>query len=279
MVDSYPLSNASNPSQFVRRPAGITTGPDGNLWFTEDNNMIGRMSPANPGAFEEFPILTPDSGPFSIAAGSDGGLWFTEWNVPQIGRIDPVTHVVEEFTIPSGGHPFDITAASDGNLWFTETYGEHVGRVFLKPPFEPPWWRRIFFPNNFNALWWLHSNPHMAAMLGDVFYLPAKASFALVGMPVGALTYIGTLGNAAAAGAVWTASTRGDYVITPDMVRRDITPRFVGPGRSAAQPARQPGQSQISPVPPFMPMRVPAEAPSEAARPSHRARHHRATKL
>ncbi len=72
-------------------PAGITAGPDGNLWFTELNgNKIGRITPA--GAISEFPIPTPGSGPFGITAGPDGNLWFTEplktctWGSPASSR-------------------------------------------------------------------------------------------------------------------------------------------------------------------------------------------------
>src|SRR5262249_39827406 len=60
-------------------PAGITVGPDGNLWFTESAapvNKIGRVSTS--GVFAEFPVPTPHSGPLGITAGPDGNLWFTE---------------------------------------------------------------------------------------------------------------------------------------------------------------------------------------------------------
>lgn len=69
---------------------GITMGPDGNVWFTEQGaSQIGRMSPA--GAFTEFPLDSPGY-PTDIVAGPDGNLWFTvptsgsrDW----IGRITP----------------------------------------------------------------------------------------------------------------------------------------------------------------------------------------------
>jgi len=55
----------------------ITSGPDGNLWFTGIyTNTIGRITPA--GTVKEFPIPTPDSRPTYIVSGPDGNLWFTE---------------------------------------------------------------------------------------------------------------------------------------------------------------------------------------------------------
>src|SRR5215467_11136311 len=49
-------------------PKAITAGPDGNLWFVEqEGNKIGRITPS--GTITEFPIPTPNSGPNAITAG------------------------------------------------------------------------------------------------------------------------------------------------------------------------------------------------------------------
>jgi virginiamycin B lyase len=53
---------------------GITTGPDGNLWFTEfSNNKIGRITPS--GTVTEFSGIST-GGLFyaDIAAGPDGNV-------------------------------------------------------------------------------------------------------------------------------------------------------------------------------------------------------------
>src|SRR6266566_3707810 len=55
-------------------PAGITVGPDGDLWFAEAAGKIGRITPA--GSITEFAIPTANSEPFGITAGPDGNLWF-----------------------------------------------------------------------------------------------------------------------------------------------------------------------------------------------------------
>ena len=107
-------------------PAGITRGPDGNLWFTEvdamNGNQIGRITPT--GQITEFSTgITPGSQPFDITAGPDGNLWFTE-TADRIGRITP-TGQVTEFTagITANSQPSGIVAGPDGNLWFTEPLG------------------------------------------------------------------------------------------------------------------------------------------------------------
>src|ERR1700681_2777349 len=58
-------------------PRGIAAGPDGNLWFTEENlNKVAKVTTS--GVFTEYVIPTANSGPYDIATGPDGNLWFTE---------------------------------------------------------------------------------------------------------------------------------------------------------------------------------------------------------
>lgn len=111
-----------------RGPRGITLGPDGNLWFTENlANQIGKMTPA--GSVTEFTIPTSNSGAGAITAGPDGNLWFTEERANQIGRVT-TTGSFTEFTIPTyNSVAVDITSGPDGNLWFTELPKNQIGRV------------------------------------------------------------------------------------------------------------------------------------------------------
>ena len=108
----------------------IVTGPDGALWFTQSNNMIGRMTTA--GVATQFPIPTASSVPSGIAVGPDGNLWFTEYNGDKIGRITTGGTVTEFPLPPEGESPLGITAGPDGNLWFVAeaaTSGGSVGRI------------------------------------------------------------------------------------------------------------------------------------------------------
>src|SRR5260370_26054653 len=69
-------------------PHGITSGPDGNIWFTESSaNKIGRITPS--GTITEFPIPTAGSFPNGITSGPNGNLWFTEFVGNKIGEITP----------------------------------------------------------------------------------------------------------------------------------------------------------------------------------------------
>ena len=81
-ITEFPLPTANSS------PHNITSGPDGNLWFTESGaSKIGWITPQ--GAITEFPLPFPGVGsdPSGITSGPDRNLWFTEYAGNQIGRI------------------------------------------------------------------------------------------------------------------------------------------------------------------------------------------------
>lgn len=131
-VTEYSLpTSINNPSS----PNGITKGPDGALWFTDNNrNLIGRITTT--GTLTEYSTPTSSSEPASITVGPDGALWFTEAVGNNIGRIT-TAGTITEYSIPtSGADPHGITVGADGALWFTETgytapslTGQKIGRI------------------------------------------------------------------------------------------------------------------------------------------------------
>jgi len=110
-------------------PRGIATGPDGNVWFAElHGNKIGRITPK--GEITEFPVPTPDSGPYAPAFDKAGKVWFCESTANKVARLDPATGKVDEFPLPTAQClPRDMTAGPDGNLWFSENQADKIGRV------------------------------------------------------------------------------------------------------------------------------------------------------
>jgi streptogramin lyase len=121
-IDEFPVGS---------RPGGITTGPDGALWFTEEGPpppaqpvaAIGRFHPGT-GAYTHFPIpgLVPDK----ITAGPDGRLWFTEFGSNRIGAIDTAGNITEYPN--AGGSPGGI-AAGPGGLWYTAQGSNTIRRI------------------------------------------------------------------------------------------------------------------------------------------------------
>ena len=112
------------------RASSITTGPDGNLWFTESgNHRIGMLTAtAAPGAVaNDYPVTSPTATPTAIASFL-GDLWFTEQGTTAIGEMHPNGQMVAERQVPTGTGIAGITGGPDGNLWFTEESGA-VGRM------------------------------------------------------------------------------------------------------------------------------------------------------
>jgi virginiamycin B lyase len=129
------------------RPRGITAGPAGNLWFTESDGKIGRITPA--GQITEFLLPIADSFPEDITKGPAGNLWFTDdypgsggQPVGEIGRITPGGQITE-FPLPptdsgpvyiDASEPTSITTGPDGNRWFAVGFihrlnGYQIGRI------------------------------------------------------------------------------------------------------------------------------------------------------
>ena len=136
-ITEFPL-----PKGNYNYSVGITTGSDGNLWFTmPGSGQIGRITPS--GSITEFPLPTRQQGPVGITAGPDGNLWFTECiqntsvdscNDSKIGRITP-NGAITEFPLPnSNSGPIGITAGPDHNLWFTEYFSNRIGRITPNGP-------------------------------------------------------------------------------------------------------------------------------------------------
>jgi virginiamycin B lyase len=109
-------------------PALITAGPDGALWFTENQgNKIGRVTTG--GSITEFSVPTPASDPNGITLGPDGALWFAEFGGNKIGRIT-TGGSISEFSVPTAqSSPVGITLGPDGALWFIEFNANKIGRI------------------------------------------------------------------------------------------------------------------------------------------------------
>lgn len=119
--DATPLGTANGlkPSS---SPIGLAAGPDGNLWFGDPGGTsatIGRVTPS--GTITNYSAgLTMNAFPNGFAAGPDGGVWFTDGGMPAVGRIDPATQLIQEFTDGLSENTSGIGAGPDGNLWFFE---------------------------------------------------------------------------------------------------------------------------------------------------------------
>jgi streptogramin lyase len=106
-------------------PAGITAGPDGNMWLAEKGaGVVAKISPS--GAVTEIPLPAKGSGPTGIVADA-GSLWVTETKASKLAKITPATGAVIEYPLP--GSPAGLTVDANGHLWVTEPGTSQVAEV------------------------------------------------------------------------------------------------------------------------------------------------------
>jgi len=103
-------------------PIGLTTGPDGNVWFTT-SSYVGKITPA--GIITPFPTSAASSPSDAITKGLDGNLWYEYSSGDGIGKVTPAGTITGyTFTNTSATlnrHLYGIAAGPDGNVWFLET--------------------------------------------------------------------------------------------------------------------------------------------------------------
>jgi virginiamycin B lyase len=86
-----PAGSATTFPVTIPAPWQLTTGSDGNIWFTESLRQssagLGRITPS--GILTEFPFPRSDAEPEGITSGPDGNLWIAEFSANAIGRLSP----------------------------------------------------------------------------------------------------------------------------------------------------------------------------------------------
>lgn len=139
------------PSSF---PLGVTTGPDGAIWVTEERAMkLARIDPVT-GKINEYPLFGLNVGlngglngggvgnplpiPGPIVTGGDGELYFPLNFAGSAGlgnkmaRFDPKTRRFAAYATPSSlSSPCDINNQQPGSIWFAELTANKVGRLII----------------------------------------------------------------------------------------------------------------------------------------------------
>jgi virginiamycin B lyase len=104
----------------------IVQGPDDILYFTTNNQGLGRITTSG----EVLPTVEP--GNFSALgngiAARGGAVWYTDFNNDSLWRYDVTDERFTQFEVPPpGADPFDVAVAPDGIVWFTG--GGSIGRL------------------------------------------------------------------------------------------------------------------------------------------------------
>lgn len=170
-------------------PFGITSAPDGNVWFAELNG--NRLGHAVPGTFpasgsvvECGPLPAAASGPadVTVATGSPK-VWFDEvGSTNEIGSVDTSNCQYSEFLIPTANAgPSGLTADQSGNLWFAEFNTAKITKMTIGGSFTE-------YPTGLS-----NSAPAAVAIAGDnsVWYLDSgRNSVGHLTFPGGVATFV-----------------------------------------------------------------------------------------
>ena len=111
---------------------------DGNYWVTMQTGKPGKgwVVKLDPRTGKSTPFVTqaeyphpygPE--PYGLVIGSDGTVWFTELFSGKLGKIDPKTGKMTEYTVPNpAAGPRRLDMDSKGNLWFTQCFTGSVAK-------------------------------------------------------------------------------------------------------------------------------------------------------
>jgi len=75
LLRSHRMESSRISVLLFRVSVGITTGSDGNIWFTDQTDHAVWRYELSTGTFTEFPTPTLNSFPGDITTGSDGNMW------------------------------------------------------------------------------------------------------------------------------------------------------------------------------------------------------------
>jgi streptogramin lyase len=125
-VDKITPSGAiTEYSSGATSPRNIATGGDGNAWYPGNSKNVVRMTTS--GTTTSYAIERPSL--VDVAPGPDGNLWLIEGSsTSKIDKVSTSGTVLGEYTLSGTAAGHRITAGPDGKLWFTR--GETtVGKI------------------------------------------------------------------------------------------------------------------------------------------------------
>ena len=79
--------------------------------------------------FREWSALTLGSRPHDPMAAADGSIWWSGQFASKLGRVDPRTNDVKEFSLPAGSGPHGLIEDRQGNVWYTGIQKHVVGKL------------------------------------------------------------------------------------------------------------------------------------------------------
>jgi virginiamycin B lyase len=117
------------PDPKARSPHTPIFDAKGNLWFTLQSGMVGRIVPAT-GEVKVVPTPTPSANtyPYGIQVNSKGVPWYVDFRGPRLGTVDPNTMAIKEITLPHAeSRPRRIALTPDDKVWYTDYTRGYLG--------------------------------------------------------------------------------------------------------------------------------------------------------
>jgi virginiamycin B lyase len=69
------------------------------------------------------------SRPHDPLAAADGSIWWSGQFASKLGRVDPRSGAIREFTLPAGSQPHGLVEDRQGNIWYTGIAKNVIGRM------------------------------------------------------------------------------------------------------------------------------------------------------
>jgi virginiamycin B lyase len=124
-VTYFPVVRGAHPHDVAATPD--SGGP---VYYTaQPTGKLGILDPANGKVVEV--ALGSNSAPHGVVVGPDGAPWITDGGQNAIVRVDPVTHAVQRWPLPSSAPNANLNTLTfdrAGRVWFTGQSG-YYGRL------------------------------------------------------------------------------------------------------------------------------------------------------
>src|SRR5260370_1374185 len=185
LVNSYKVPA---PSAWLQ---GITTAPDGTIWFVETTaKKLGHIIPCQTGSFNVTDYGPPPNVeitfPIQLTVDRGGVVWFTDHGLGQFGSFNPSTREWRVFGIGYCSEPYNpdcpvglpnaISLDSNGMIWFSEHF---AGRIAKYDPFTGSLTEYFVPATTIPYVWWMWPGPgnlvwFTAFGLGEIGYVNAS---------------------------------------------------------------------------------------------------------
>jgi virginiamycin B lyase len=98
--------------------------------FPEKNNLKPKLVSGNASInFREWKVPTLGQRSRDPVQAPDGSIWWAGMWANLVGRINPQTGEVWEYTLPEGAKPHTVTPDQQGNIWYTGNSNATIGKL------------------------------------------------------------------------------------------------------------------------------------------------------